>query len=142
MDQNSTADDKQKSLLDFLVSRKLISTETATEILTEVETSGKSVNDIISEKNLINIEDFTRTKAEFFHFTYIDLSDRQIDEQTLNLVPMSIAEHYKLIAFEKIDNHIHVGLVDSNNFKAIEAMDFLAQKHKLKVDYFLISNLS
>ncbi len=142
MNQNPTLAEKQKSLLDFLVSRTLLSLETATEILTEAESTRKSVDDIITEKNLINIEDFCRVKAEFYHFTYMDLSDKQIDEQVLNLVPMSISEHYKLIAFEKKDGRIKVGLVDVTNFKAMEAMDFLAQKNKLKADYFLISSLS
>lgn len=42
--------DKQKSLLDFLISRQLLSQETATTALEEIESSGKSVDDIIIEK--------------------------------------------------------------------------------------------
>lgn len=134
--------EKQKSLLDFLTSRQLLSQETAASVLEEIKTSGKSIDDLIMEKNLINIEDFVKAKAEFYNFPYTDLADKNIDEQTLNFVPNSIAEHYKIIAFEKVDNNLKVGLVDATNFKAIEAMDFLAQKHKLKVEYYLISSFS
>lgn len=133
---------QQKDLLDFLVSRQKISAATATEVLAEHETSGKSVDDIIAEKSLINIEDFVKTKAEFLSFVYIDLADKTINEETLNLVPANIAEHYKMVAFEREGNRVKVGLMDASNFKAIEAMDFLAQKHKLKVDYYLISSYS
>jgi type IV pilus assembly protein PilB len=134
--------DKQKSLLDFLISRQLLSQETATTALEEIESSGKSVDDIIIEKSLINIEDFVKSKAEFYNFPYTDLADKVVDEKILNVVPLSIAEHYKIVAFDKVDSRLKVGLVDVTNFKAIEAMDFLAQKSKLKVDYYLISNFS
>ncbi len=142
MATNQAFIDKQKSLLDFLVSRQLLSQETATTSLQEIETSGKSADDIIVEKSLINIEDFVKTKAEFYNFPYTDLADKVVDEQILNVVPISIAEHYKIVAFDKVDTTLKVGLVDVTNFKAIEAMDFLAQKSKLKVDYYLISNFS
>ncbi len=133
---------QQKDLLDFLVSRQMLSAATAADILTESQSSGKTVDDIIIQKNLINIEDFIKTKAEFLNFPYIDLADKAIAEETLNLVPVDIAEHYKMVAFERENNRVKVGLMESSNFKAIEAMDFLAQKHKLKVDYYLISSYS
>lgn len=134
--------DKQQGLLDFLVSKHLLSAETAAELQKQAETTGKTVDDLIVDQNLINIEDYTRVKADFFHFPYVDLSDKVIDEVTLNFVPLSIAEHYKIIAFEKVDTLLKVGLVDVSDFKAIEAMDFLAQKSKLKVEYYLISHFS
>lgn len=134
--------DKQQGLLEFLITKHVLSPETAEEIKKESTDSTKSVDELLLEKNLMNIEDYTRIKADFFHFAYIDLSDKSIDEETLNIIPISIAEHYKIIAFEKADKQLKVGLVDANNFKAIEAMDFLAQKNKLKVDYFLISSFS
>lgn len=137
-----SSDVNQQGLVDFLVSKHALSTETATEILQESSTTGRTPDDLILAKNLINLEDYTRLKADFFHFAYIDLADKQIDEKTLNFVPLSISEHYKIIAFEKVENRLKVGLVDATNFKAIEAMDFLAKKSKLTADYYLISPFS
>lgn len=134
--------EKQKSLLDFLVKRQLLSAQTAEEVLGLAETAGKPIDDIITEKALLNAEDFVRAKADFFNFAYIDLTDKTIDAETLNIIPANIAEHYNTIAFAKEDSRIKIGLLDATNFKAIEAMDFLAQKHKLKVDYYLISSFS
>lgn len=133
--------DKQ-GLVDFLVSKHLLSPETASDLQKQAETTGKTVDDLIIDQSLVNIEDYTRVKADFFHFPYIDLSDKTIDEATLNFVPLSIAEHYKIVAFEKAEDRLKVGLVDVSDFKAIEAMDFLAQKSKLKVEYYLISHFS
>lgn len=134
--------DKQQGLLEFLIAKHALSSETAATIQKASAESSKSIDELVIEQNVINIEDYTRIKADFFHFPYIDLSDKSIDEDTINIIPISIAEHYKIIAFEKADKRLKVGLVDATNFKAIEAMDFLAQKNKLKVDYFLISSFS
>ncbi|MCX6792481.1 MAG: GspE/PulE family protein [Candidatus Falkowbacteria bacterium] len=134
--------DKQKKLLDFVSSRSLISAQTAAELLAESSTSNKPVEEIIYEKNLINIEDFVKAKAAFLNFSYVDLADKEVPEEILNIVPTNVSEHYKIVAFDKDKDRVKVGLVDGENFKAIEAMDFLAQKNKLKVDYFLISSFS
>lgn len=134
-----SSSDNQESLLEFLVSKKMLSEETAKAVLAESVSSEKSVDTIISEQNLINIEDFVKIKAEFYNFSYIDLSDKTVDEETLNIIPSNIAEHYKIVAFDNAESKLKVGLIDATNFKAIEAIDFLAQKHKLKVDYYLIS---
>lgn len=138
-DKVRQGNDKEKALLDNLVARRFISEATATTILSESSSSGKNIEDIILEKNLLAVEDFIKAKAEFFGFPYIDLMDRVVEEETLNLVPPNIAEHYKIVAFEKEGNRIKVGLVDSENVKAKEAMQFLAQRGKFVIDYYLIS---
>lgn len=132
----------QTGLLEFLISKQALSPETAEQVKSEAASSGKSEDQVILDKNLINIEDYTRLKADFFHFAYIDLADTKIDEAILNIVPLSIAEHYKIIAFGKDGGTLQVGLVDISDFKAIEAMDFLAKKNKLKAQYYLISPFS
>ncbi len=142
MARNPAFLDKQKKLLDFLVTGKLLSPATVTEVMTDIEAGGRTVDEIVLERNLVNVEDFVKAKAEFYNFSYIDLADKEIQEEILNIVPVSVAEHYRMIAFDRDQNRLKVGLVDAENFKAIEAMDFLAQKHKLKVDYFLISTFS
>lgn len=142
MPTNQNFLDKQKKLLDFISQRSLISAQTAAEILADSSATNKSVEEIITERNLVSIEDFVKAKAAFLNFSYVDLADREVPEEILNIVPTSVAEHYKIVTFEKDKDRVKVGLVDGENFKAIEAMDFLAQKHKLKVDYFLISNFS
>lgn len=142
MAKNQNFIDKQKKLLAFLTEHNLVSAATSAEIVSDIETSGKTVDDIVIERNLINIEEFVKNKAQFLNLSYIDLADRQIPEEILNLVPVNVAEHYRMVAFDKDLGRLKVGLVDAENFKAIEAMDFLAQKHKLKVDYFLISSFS
>jgi type IV pilus assembly protein PilB len=142
MARNPAFLDKQKKLLDFLSARKLLSPATVAEVVTDIEAGGRTVDEIVLERNLVNVEDFVKTKAEFYNFSYIDLADKEIPEEILNIVPVSVAEHYRMVAFDRDQNRLKVGLVDAENFKAIEAMDFLAQKHKLKVDYFLISTFS
>ncbi len=142
MPRNQNFLDKQKKLLAFLSERKLLSPSTAAEISAEVEASGKTIDEVVAERNLINVEDFVKTKAAFLNFSYIDLADREIPEDILNIVPVNVAEHYRMIAYDRDQSRLKVALVDAENFKAIEAMDFLAQKHKLKVDYALISIFS
>jgi len=139
MARNQNFLDKQNKLLAFLSERKLISPVTGADLIAEIEASGRTLDEIILEKNLVNVEDFVKAKAEFLNFAYVDLADKEIPEEILNIVPANVAEHYRMIAYDRDQNTLKVGLVDAENFKAIEAMDFLAQKNKLKVEYALIS---
>ncbi len=142
MPRNQNFLEKQKKLLDFIVRQNVLSLQTASEIMAEIGSSNKTADEIILERNLINVEEFVKLKAAFLNFPYIDLADREVPEQILNIIPTSVAEHYKMVAFDRDQNRLKIGLVDGDNFKAIEAMDFLAQKNKLKVDYYLISGFS
>lgn len=127
--------------MDLLVQNKLITLSALAEIKQQ---PAFSVNPeaAILENGLVDIEALTKLKAKLYNFQYRSLLDVKIPDQILNSIPLEVAENYKIVCFEIAQKKMKVGILEPENFKAIEAIDFLAKEQNLRPEYFLISTLS
>jgi len=130
------------SFLTSLATKKIITEDQAKEIDKSAAESGKSPEELIIERGLIDSEELSKHKAKFFNLDYQSLIGKKIDERVLNFIPFEAAQNYRIICFDKNEDGFFVGLSDPGNFKAIEAVDFLAKKEGVKIKYFLISPAS
>jgi len=58
---------------------------------------------------------------------------------TFNLVPEESARHYKFVPIDFKDGVLEVGLTDSNNLEALDALHFISAKNGIPYKIFLIS---
>jgi type IV pilus assembly protein PilB len=132
---------KSEELINLLVQNKLITPEQLAEIR-QLPAYNASPEEAIIKNGLVDADDLTKLKAKIYNLNYQSLIDVKISDQVLNLIPLEVAENYKIICFEVAQGKMKVGLVDPENFKAIEAIDFLAKEENLQPEYFLISPVS
>lgn len=132
---------KTEELANLLVQNKLITPERLAEIRL-LPAFSVNPEDVIIKNGLVDADDLIKFKAQIYNFNHKNLIDVKISDQVLNLIPLEVAENYKIICFEISQKKMRVGLVDPENFKAIEAVDFLAKEHNLQPEYYLISALS
>jgi len=143
-DPQDTSGDKirmtsQKDVVDVLLEKKLVTQEQLAAIRQEAAYSGTSVMKLISEQHLVPDEQLARIVADSIGIPFTDLVGKSISRQMLELIPKNIAENYEVIPIEKKGNILTVGMVDPTNFKAIEAIDFIARKLGARVEYRVIS---
>ncbi len=132
---------KTEELIELLVQNKLITKERLEQIAKQPAFNINPEEAIVKD-GLIDIENLIKFKAKVYGFNYKSLLDFKIADQVLNTIPLEVAENYKIICFEISDRKMKVGVVDPENFKAIEAIDFLAKEQNLRPEYYLISSLS
>ncbi|MEA3463558.1 MAG: GspE/PulE family protein [Patescibacteria group bacterium] len=133
---------KQEELLNLLIKNKLISSKQLAEVKETADFIKKSVEDVLLEKNIIDIEKLTRIKADIYKLPYQNLLNKKIKDRAIYTISIEAAENYKIICFERGEKRIKVGLVNPDDFKATEAINFLAKEENLQVEYYLISILS
>jgi len=133
---------KQEELIDLLVKSKLISVEQLAKIKNLAASSQEDLDSILIKQRIVDSEELTKVKAQLFKLPYQLLLNQKVEDQALNVIPLEVAENYKIICLKKEGNKIRVGLTDPENFKAIEAVNFLAKELGLRVDYCLISSAS
>jgi len=133
---------KQEELIDLLVKSKLIGVEQLAKIKNLAASSQEDLDSILIRQGIIDSEELTKVKAQLFKLPYQLLLNQKVEDQALNVIPLEVAENYKIICLKKEGNKIRVGLTDPENFKAIEAVNFLAKELGLRVDYCLISSAS
>ncbi|MEA3398358.1 MAG: ATPase, T2SS/T4P/T4SS family [Patescibacteria group bacterium] len=131
--------DKQGEIIKILEQEKILSAEQLSEIMSELEKNGKRLEEMLLEKNIITAENFFKIKAKVYKLPYENLLEKKISEGVLNTISSEVAQNYKIICFDKTSQKIKVGITDPENFKAMEAVDFLAKEEKLQVEYYLIS---
>ncbi len=132
---------KTEELIELLVQNKLITKERLEQIAKQPAFNINPEEAIVKD-GLIDIENLIKFKAKVYGFNYKSLLDFKIADQVLNTIPLEVAENYKIICFEISEKKMRVGVVDPENFKAIEAIDFLAKEQNLRPEYYLISSLS
>lgn len=129
----------QQQLLKTLISENLITKQIADNIEKLAADRGVTLEEVIETDNLVSSDSLTEVKSKLTKIPLAKLRGVKIPKNILNLIPREVAENYKMIPFSKKGNELHVGLVNPENFKAIEAVEFLAQKDHLKVKVFIVS---
>ncbi|MFA4941532.1 MAG: GspE/PulE family protein [Patescibacteria group bacterium] len=133
---------KQEELLKILVEKNIIDAAKAEEIKNKAGMEGRQPEEILLEKNFVDPEKITEVKAKIYGLSYQNLLDKEVNNEILNIISLESAENYKIVCFEKSGNKIKVGLTDPENYKAMEAVNFLAKEEAFRVEYCLISDSS
>ncbi|MBI3627015.1 type II/IV secretion system protein [Candidatus Uhrbacteria bacterium] len=128
----------QEVLID-LQKRGILNPKQAAQAWQETLASQKGLEGLLMEKSWVKEEEITKSKGEVYHIPYFDLAGKSVPPATLNTIQEDIAQNYQMIAFDKTDDELKVGLVDPLNLKAIEAAEFIAKKNNLRVSYFIVS---
>ncbi len=129
---------KKTQILNFLLAKQIISSEQNDILQEKIKQDNFDLNNFLIKEIKIDEEKLTELLAEFHKLAYADISEIEIDEATLNFLPSEIARNYQIICFFKKDSLAKIGLIEPN-FKAIEAVNFLAMDEKLRVEYYLVS---
>ncbi len=131
-----------EDLLNLLIKKALISEVKAKSLLQKASNENKNLLDILLVDKIVEEEELTKLEAEYYSLPYINLQDKQITPEALHTFSQEVAQNYNIICFENLNKKIKVGIIDPGNFKAIEAIDFLAKGSGLQVEYYLLSRSS
>lgn len=126
-------------LKDALVTAKLLTRTQVQELAHEAETTHRTFEDVLTASGLVKEADLLQTKSKLFNMPFVDLMERTIPREVLLLLPQELAENYQMVVHEREGNNLSVAMVNPLNFKAIEAVEFIARENKWKLKYYLTS---
>lgn len=116
-----------QSIADFLFAQHRISQDAYTVAKLESANTGKPLETILVEKNIVSSEEISRARAQLLGVSYIDIKIEAVDPRALTLVPESVARRYTVLPFKynKDTNTISLVMGDPSDLEAIE---FVRQK--------------
>jgi len=132
---------KQEEILNLLVKNAKIAPDQLKQVKAQL-LQGGSLESILAEMEIIDVEDLVKLRAKAAGLPYKNLLGEKVEPSVLNAIPVGVSENYKIVCFNKTGKKLQIGLVDPDDFKAIEAVNFLAKKDDLRVEFHLISELS
>ncbi len=129
-------------LLDLLLQQQLITQDQHRSFVDQNFQRMSEAEDFIKREIYIPDEKWTQIKSKILNLPYANLMGKVVKATILNTLPQDLAENYQVVVFDKDEKSISVGMVDPTNFKAMEALEFIARKAGLKAGYHIISNES
>ncbi len=131
-----------RDLASVLIERGIITPEKYA--MAEKEAQGKRVPvvNILEQQGYVRDEDLAKARAEVFQIPYVDLIGRVISPDLLNTIQRDLAKNYQLVPFELNDRVLSVAMLDPTNFRALEAVEFMARNNGFTISYFVTSHAS
>jgi len=129
-------------IISSLLEKKKISEEQYKKILIESKKVNLSPDELLESKKIIPEDDIALVKGELYSLKVADIYGLAIDREILNIIPEDIAENYFVLAFNKNKNVLKVAMLNPGDFRAREAVNFVARQKNLKVEYFAVAKSS
>ncbi|MFH0951816.1 MAG: GspE/PulE family protein [Patescibacteria group bacterium] len=134
---NTTTVTGKQDLLDVLLSSKAINEGTYKAIREESQRTGQPIELIIEAKKTVREDDLVKAKSLLYNIPFADLFGRLVRAEVLNIIPQELAENYQIVAFNRVGSEVSMAMVNPSDYKALEAIEFIARKNRFKIKYFI-----
>jgi type IV pilus assembly protein PilB len=128
-----------EKVYNYLISKGIASKQEIDKVFKESKENNLDIFDVLFKRKIVDEEEATKIKAEFLNVPYINLKDRNIDNEVLKEIPEKAALFYKFVPFEKSDGLIKVAMVDPNNTDALDALKFISIRRSVNTEIYLVS---
>src|ERR1043166_10201626 len=117
-----------KQLAEFFVEQRVLQPSQAEDVLSEVELNGKTVAQAMIDGGFIDEPDFYQTIADGLGTDFIDLTERDIEEEILHFIPSGLARLHGALPVEMSGSTLRIALVDPFDLHAAEDLRFALGK--------------
>lgn len=117
----------------------------AAQLMTVAEQARQQQVDAVSliqQQRLVDPEVLAEAVASALNMPYVVLVDQDIPPEVLQVITRDVAQNYRVVPWSKKGNEVSIALVDPRNYKAVEALDFIARRDQLRFQYSVTSEAS
>lgn len=115
--------DPGKGIEDVLYQKKLINSDQLSAVKFEHVNTGKSVESVIKDRDLVSPENFAEAFGEVYGIEFVQLNNIQIDQSLFEIIPAAVAKKYNVVPFEYKDGTLSLAMVDPLDLQTIEFVE-------------------
>ncbi|HVZ59035.1 MAG TPA: hypothetical protein VG935_04770, partial [Patescibacteria group bacterium] len=128
-------DDQDVSLLDVLLTEKVLTQDQANTVKIKSAQEGKSADVVLRELKMIPDDKIAEAKARVLGVPYISLATTSFSPQAISLLPRAVVERFSLIPFFYDEQAQTISIAMANPVD-LDAIEFVRQKTGLSVKAF------
>lgn len=128
-----------RTLAAKLIGEAIISDELAQKLINESANTGKSFEDIIYTKRLVDEVSVAEAKSAILNIPYQKVDVASIPEETLKIIPENTARTYKIAPLQLTNEMAVIGMLNPDDNQAQEALRFIAKQNKLSLGVYIIT---
>ncbi len=125
-----------EQILSILLTKKLIDEKTAA-VIRDLVARGKTIEQACVGGKYVTDIDFAKVRAEVNGLPFIDLTERLIPKETLELIPQATMDAYQVGPTGYDGKVLEVAMVNPQDLRGIEAMEFLARERGWSVKHVI-----
>ncbi len=123
-----------EQILALLVQHKLIDDKTAA-LAKDLMSRGKTLEQALVGGKYMSEINYTKARAEALGLPFVDLTERVIPKETLELIPQEAKETFNAVPVEFDGKVLQVALLNPQDLKANEGLEFLAAERGWNIKY-------
>ena len=122
----------QRTIADILVEQQKLERSAADQVKLEAVTTGTPVEELITEKKLVDQESLVEAKALMLNVPYVRPSEVGASPEALGMIHESVAKRYKIFPFaiDKSSRSLSVAMANPMDLTAIE---FVEKKSGMRI---------
>lgn len=128
-----------EQLLKELQKANLVDDEAVKKLSREVLLSGRSVEEVINERRIIEDVKLAKFKSSILKVPYQKINFDAFDDKLLDVIPEETVRTYGAAPISKDGDLLVVGMVNPDDLKAQEALKFVGRRERLNLGIYLIS---
>ncbi len=128
-----------KALVEALIKKSLLLSETGQKLLTEAAQVRQSVESLIYGRHLIDEIEVAKAKSELLGIPYKKVDFDKISDDLLKLIPEETAQTYHVIPLSHDDKMLVVGMLNPSDIRAQEALRFIAKQNRVSLGVYIIT---
>ncbi len=132
----------QDKIFKFFLQTKRITSEQAEMIIEEAEKRSIGPDEYLEIKQIIPENEIIQAKSKIFNLPPAELYGFVVPKEILKILPKELAETYQMVIFGQENKTLKVAILNPADFKAREAIEFIAKNKDLAVKYFVTSRSS
>lgn len=136
------AQDHGKNIISALIDKGLLDSAGAQKAQELAAQQNLPLEQALIKNKIIDEEEVVKTKAKLLDIAYVDLKEEFIPIKVLEYIPEEASAHYKFISFSADNGKIKVAMVDPQDAKAAEALEFFSLEQKRKIEPYICSEAS
>lgn len=129
---------ENKTLLDVLLSERLITSSQYEDIKVKSASQGSSLESVLQSLNIVPEEKISEAKAKLLGIPFVSLEETSFSPQALGFMPRAVVERFFLIPFYYDEKTKTLSIAMSNPVD-LEAISFVRQKTGLNIKVFAAS---
>src|SRR3989338_2870544 len=109
-----------EKIKNIIISQHLLPEDQLSQYLKHVEEHDLSLETYLINNNLLTEEKIFNAIALSFNRPFLDIKDKQIPKEILNIIPSPLAISHNIISFEKSANEINLATTDPLDLQTFE----------------------
>ncbi|MBI2439209.1 MAG: type II/IV secretion system protein [Candidatus Moranbacteria bacterium] len=78
-------------------------------------------------------------RAKSLGISLLSEAPAEIDKTLFSIISEDMAKRYGMVPFRRVDNVLSIAMINPQDFEALNALRFLAEKERLTIDIYLVS---